>query len=1076
MRLGSTVRWSSWLLVGVCALAGPVALRAQSGAPRSIESANPTAASLPATVPLAPAGISWPVAPAEPSVAPSAPDTRLALEDIGFFPAESFAIRDGLPAVSIATVAVTLGGQVWVGTMRGLARWNSRRFVPEPGPKGVFEHEIADLAATPDGKLWASAPGHGVFVREEGAWRDVGKPFGLPDEGGIRLRSFSAAARGEDAGEFTPLDARVGIGRPHYRLFATGRGTLHEWTGAAWRARALPAALANLEIFDVLLDAGATLEQDVLWVATFGQGLWRCVGEAACQRVQIDAPGPRFNEVSSLARWTDPADGSSVLWVASYGGGLARLQNGKWQRFLQSNGGLPSNFLQRLLVQATPGQPPHLWVGTRTGLAHRVGERWIPLDPSARYDGATVKTLAAAHSASGAAQLWIGSDQGLGRLPLGGPWRTLSQTGRRGNGVWSLLYERREGEEQLWLGSDGDGLMHYAHGGWRQYGTRDGLPSETIRSVFRDPDSDAFLVGSWGGELSRLQGDRFVTVSTPWAKSDHEAIGKIVADRGGVRWFALREGGLARLKAGTWTLYGPRDGYPGRIFDLQRAGDVLWGSTSARGLVRIDDAGWQYFSRAQGLPDSAYFGLSLVPDAAGRLILWAGSQRAGVVRVDVTDPSHPVAVRMPALPTPPNPLVYDIAPDGRGNIFLSTNYGAALWRPDGRGGWHAQDFHRGDGLPHDEGNLGALQVDAQHRIWLGTLGGVGMYSDAATPPATSAAPLVFERVLANGVELGPATLGIPLTLRGAKRDLQFEVALRTGERESGIRYRSQMRGLEPAPTAWSEDNTRSFVALPPGQYRLEVEARDADGLAARPLEFAVSVPLPFWRTWPAVLALALLVVAAFVALLRLRERALREREKQLVDLVRQRTSELETRGVELRRINEELTRLSYHDPLTDLANRRMLLERLHGEWELAQARGTSLAFLLFDLDAFKAYNDHRGHLAGDDALREVGRRIDAQVTRDGATAGRYGGEEFGVVLPGLDVAAAALEGERIRRAIELAALPHPTTPQGVVTISVGVAAIIPRAGFSAELLIAAADAALYRAKGAGRNRVETATP
>ena len=125
----------------------------------------------------------------------------------------------------------------------------------------------------------------------------------------------------------------------------------------------------------------------------------------------------------------------------------------------------------------------------------------------------------------------------------------------------------------------------------------------------------------------------------------------------------------------------------------------------------------------------------------------------------------------------------------------------------------------------------------------------------------------------------------------------------------------------------------------------------------------------------------------------------------------------------------------------------MLLERLHGEWELAQVRGTSLAFVLFDLDQFKAYNDQRGHMAG---------------------------EEFGVVMPGLNLEQAIEQGERIRHAVEKANLSHPATPQGVVTISVGVAAMVPRAGFSAELLIAAADAALYRAKAGGKNRVEAA--
>ncbi|MCX7041771.1 MAG: diguanylate cyclase, partial [Gammaproteobacteria bacterium] len=400
---------------------------------------------------------------------------------------------------------------------------------------------------------------------------------------------------------------------------------------------------------------------------------------------------------------------------------------------------------------------------------------------------------------------------------------------------------------------------------------------------------------------------------------------------------------------------------------------------------------------------------------------------------------------------------------------------ASIWQPRTDGSFEATDYHRVDGLPHDEGNFRALQVDGMRRIWLGTLGGLGVFTPqpVATGPLVPA-PLVVESLKVDLRTILPARWSRPLELGAGKHDVMVEMALRTGEREGDIRYRSQMLGLEKVPTDWSAENSRSFTALPPGDYRLRLEARDAEGVMAEPIELAIAIPMPFWRTPPALLALAAAGMLLLYVLLRLREGQQRRREHQLVGLVRQRTLELETRGLELRRINEELTRLSYHDPLTDLANRRMLLERLHGEWELAQARGTSLAFVLFDLDQFKAYNDQRGHLAGDDCLREIGRRIDAELPDDDATAGRYGGEEFGVVMPGLNLEQAIEQGERIRLAVENANLSHPATPQGVVTISVGVAALVPRAGYSAELLIAAADAALYRAKAGGKNRVEAA--
>ena len=980
---------------------------------------------------------------------------HVALEDIGYLPAEAFDVGDGLPAISVVAAAVTPQGQVWLGTMRGLARYNSRRFIPESGPNRVLTHAIGDLASTPDGRVWVSVPGHGLYMLEHGIWHDVGRAMGLPDESGIRLRSFGT--------------------HQAYRLFSTGRGSLHEWDGRSWKSRAMPEALSNTKIFDVLLQPGSTTDEDVLWIASFGEGLWRCIGSAACEPVPMTMAGPRFNEVTSLEHWTDARDGSDILWVGSYGGGLARLQHGQWQRLLASEQGLQSNFLQRLLVHTPPGQSPHLWVGTRTGAAHLIGDRWVPLDSQGRFDGSNVKALAPGRNARGAPQIWIGSDQGAARLPLVGAWRTISRIGRRGNGVWSVLHEMRDGKEELWLGSDGEGLAHHSQAGWRNFRTRDGLPSDMVRSIARDPRKQDLLIGTWGGEISRLEGDRFVTVPTPWPKSDHEAVTVILFDGDGSTWFLLRESGMARFKDGAWTLFDPAHGYPSRIYDLQRVGGVLWASTNTRGLARIDAKGWNYFGVEQGLPDKSFYGLSLIPQADGRSILWAGSLRAGAVRVDVTDPNRPQWVSLPKLPTPTDPFVYEVVPDGRGNLFVSTNYGASLWQPKSDGSYAATDYHRADGMPHDENNYGALQVDAMRRIWLGTLGGLGVFTpQPVTAGPLPPAPLALERVSIDERWIMPSRWSRPIELGSGRHDVLVEIALRTGEREGEIRYRSQMLGLEKVPTDWTAENVRSFTALPPGNYSLRLEARDGSGIAAKPLELAISIPMPFWRTAPALLTLIVAGLLLLYVLLRLREGQQRRREHQLVGLVRQRTLELETRGLELRRINEELTRLSYHDPLTDLANRRMLLERLHGEWELAQARGTSLAFVLFDLDQFKAYNDQRGHLAGDDCLREIGRRIDAELPDEDATAGRYGGEEFGVVMPGLNLEQAIEQGERIRHAVEKANLSHPATPQGVVTISVGVAAMVPRAGFSAELLIAAADAALYRAKAGGKNRVEAA--
>jgi len=159
------------------------------------------------------------------------------------------------------------------------------------------------------------------------------------------------------------------------------------------------------------------------------------------------------------------------------------------------------------------------------------------------------------------------------------------------------------------------------------------------------------------------------------------------------------------------------------------------------------------------------------------------------------------------------------------------------------------------------------------------------------------------------------------------------------------------------------------------------------------------------------------------------------------------------------------------DPLTGLHNRRWFDEKAKREWQRRRSGDGQLAVLMLDIDQFKAYNDHYGHPRGDLALINVAHLVSQGCRREGDGAARYGGEEFVVILPGCDTAAAGRVAESIRRAIEETALPHAKGERGVVTVSVGVASTSDIPADSVEALIAAADANLYKAKAAGRNRV-----
>jgi diguanylate cyclase (GGDEF)-like protein len=183
--------------------------------------------------------------------------------------------------------------------------------------------------------------------------------------------------------------------------------------------------------------------------------------------------------------------------------------------------------------------------------------------------------------------------------------------------------------------------------------------------------------------------------------------------------------------------------------------------------------------------------------------------------------------------------------------------------------------------------------------------------------------------------------------------------------------------------------------------------------------------------------------------------------------------QLSEQSAQLERLNRQLFVQSRTDPLTQLGSRLKLSEDLQNIYAGVDRYGHICCAVMCDVDFFKAYNDSKGHLAGDEVLQTVSRTL-AKTIRTGDQLYRYGGEEFLILLPEQSLDDGLLTAERYRKAIEDLAIPHHFNPPGnVVTISAGVAGLSHAEGKSVEAWLNEADAALYGAKQAGRNRVST---
>jgi len=936
--------------------------------------------------------------------------------------------RDGLPQATVQAVLQAKNGYLWLGSQEGLVRFDGVKFsVFNKKNTPSFRHnDVRALCEGRDGRLW------------------IGTANGL-------------------------LSYQNGNFSTHF----FNRGS-------------------NSDFVSVLCED----PQGALWIGTYGGGLILLQQNRAFTSYTT-REGLSADVVTAVFR-----DRDGIVWIGT-ANGLNRMQDDRISVWTKKDG-LPSDFITAIR-ETSDGS---LWIGTRAGVVRTKGDGYRTYTTE---DGLTGDEITCLYE-DGTGGIWIGTEKkGLSVFSGGTFSRFTTKEGLSDDYVLSVCQDR---EGLIWVGTYGNGLNRLWKGKFATLTVQDGLPSKEVRTILGSRDGSVW-VGTLNGGLARLRKGSVTTFSTRDGLPDN-AIRALFEDAAGLLWVGTNNG-LACLKDGRFVNYSRKDGLAHdyiRCITQDRAGR-LWIGTSGGGVHLYRDGRFINY-RDKGIPENVI--RALTPGRDG--CLWIGSND-GLTRWQNGETTHYSAQH--GLPKEPiyvvlededrvlwlgtyggglcrfkngsftrytirdglfDDVVYQILEDDRGNLWMSCNLG--IFRAEKKSldrfaegtADRIRSFSYGtaDGMRSSECNGNAQPAGAKTgdgRVWFPTTEGLVVISPDIIPKNLLPPLVAFERILVNGRVLCPASRAVVPPGPGS---LEFHFAGLSFIAPEKMKFKYRLEGYDQEWIDAGERRSAFYTNMSPGSYRFSAIACNNDGFwNEKGVSFEFTLK-PYFRQSKAfaVLVAGILFAAGF-GIYRRRVRQYRERERELNGFVEARTKDLADVNARLENANAKLEHLATHDDLTGLANRRHFMRALETEWRRSERQASPLSLIMVDADHFKAYNDNCGHQAGDRCLKTLASALAEAVTRAGDLVGRYGGEEFIILLPATGGDGAAQVAERLRERIEAERIGRKSSSADLgITISLGVATVIPKRGMRPEILIKAADRALYRAKNEGRNRWKAA--
>lgn len=937
--------------------------------------------------------------------------------------------QHGLPGDAVYQIMQTPDGYLWMRTSAGLVRFDGVRFVAMDGAIG--SGPVKAFATGTNGDLLIRTNSRTLIYRN-GAFSDYVSFGALPD-GGIKTlfeNSKNEVLLGSD--DFIYLIQNAGIkmllhGSGHVDAFAQDQAG-KVWIGGAYalytyqRGTLSTALDVRAKNGTMAISALAVDHQHNLWVGTW-DGLYR--GEGGRLPLKRIAPNIIHGHIQALLE-----DRQGSLWVGTDDLGLIRLSGDRVSSFNASDG-LSDN----KVLSLSEDREGSLWVGTASGLDHFRDTKVTTL--TMREGLPSNDTRAVVQTRDGKLYV-LCVPGGLALIKNDEATNVTSdwQLSYQGNGV----FESRD--SSLWLGTFG-GLTRFKDGKFTVYNPGGQFSKYRISSISEDDES--LIVTTTQQIALRFKNGqvRPFTIrgqDTPLTRAGNYTI-TIYRDGSGTLWFGTVQG-LFKFAPGQPPMQSRQnqiDFSVTSISDDHQGNLWLGGRTPGLTRFRIRDGQVTHYREKDGLFDD--FASSILLDDNN---LWI-STSSGIYKASEKD-------------------LNDFA-DGRISIVRTTVFGTD------------------DGMKTSEANLVLSQPagwrTSDGRLWFTTTKGIVVVDPRHISRNDMVPPVIVEDVVVNDRSM---PFGNDLQIPPGKHRIEFHYTALSMLVPDRVRFKYLLEGYDHD---WVDAGARRvayYTNLPPGPYRFRVIACNNDGVWNQQGASVGFTLRPYYYQTDWFRALCILVLAAtVVAFFRFNTRRLRKRAEELARVVDERTKSLQLEVLERQRAEESAIEAresmrfqATHDALTSLLNRGSILDVLEHELPRSVREKTYIAVLMGDLDHFKEVNDEHGHMVGDLVLRETANRLQKSV-RMYDFVGRYGGEEFLVVLTNCDSDHAIKRAEELRLAI--AASPVETEHGSVpVTISMGVFSTQHWGSSSPDEVLREVDAVLYAAKDAGRNCCCVAAP